>query len=314
MSLRMERVKKRKKRIWAIQLSLLLLALVLLAAFAYDLEQKAFRNLKEKRMQIVTVSQGNLVDSLAGRALVINQEYLVQAPKQGRFENQAQENAKVRKGQTLGLLIDKDQKIPLTAPGTGIYTAQIDGLEQVLKDPVLNAVGPEIFAFRARIVNADPAIKAGRPVCKVIDNLIPNILVVRIDGEASYLPDIKPGSRVNLWLKGQMLGSALVKEIRLDKPALLKLETDNFSEALIGQRYYDLTLTQDSGSGLLVPVSALLGDEANRSVYSYKDGKIYAKKVQVVKIKDKQALVTGLELNEMVVGDPSVVDSEDIIS
>ncbi len=313
MSVRMERAKKRQKQIGTIRLTLFLLVLILLAAFGYDLEQKAFRNFKEKRMQIVAVVQGNLVDSFDGRALVINQEYLVQAPKQGRFENQVQENAKVRKGQTLGCLIDKEQKLLLTAPGTGIYSAQIDGLEQVLKDPVLNAVGPEAFSFQPRTVNAGTTIRAGEPVCKVIDNLQPNILIVRIAGESFYLPDLKAGSRVNLWLKGQKVGPALVKEMRLDKPVLLKLEMDDFSEALIGQRYYDVTLTQDSGSGLLIPIGALLGDDANRSIYSYKDGKIYAKKVQVVKIKEQQALVTGVELNEMVVGDPSVVESEDIV-
>lgn len=314
MSLRMERVKKRQKRLWAIRLALLLLALGLLAAFGYDLEQKAFRNLKEKRMQVVSVVWGDLVESLNGRALVINQEYLVQAPQQGCFENQVQEAAKVCKGQTLGYLVDKDQKLLLTAPGTGIYSAQIDGMEQVLKDPVLNAVGPEVFSFQPRIVNADTKIKAGQLVCKVIDNLQPNILVVRIDGEVSYLSHIKTQSRVSIWLKGQKVSSAYVKEIRLDKPALLKLETENFSEALIGQRYYDVILTQESDSGLLIPVSAIQGDEANRKVYSYRDGKIYIKKVQVVKIKDKQALVTGLELNEMIVGDPSVIEPEDIVS
>jgi len=310
----MERLKKRQKQIRAVRLVLLLVALVLLAAFGYDLEQKAFRNLKEKRMQIVAVSQGRLVDSLAGRALVVNQEYLVRAPKAGRYENLVQENAKVRKGQTLGCLIDKDQRLPLTAPDTGIYSAQIDGLEQVLEDPVLNAVGPELFFYQPRTVNAGPVIKAGEPVCKVIDNLQPNILVVRIDGELACLPDIKPGSRVDLWLNEQKVSSASVKEIRRDGPALLKLETDNFNEAFVGQRYYDLVLTQDSGSGLLVPVGALLGDEADRSVYSYKDGKIYIRKIQVVKIKDRQALVTGVEPNEMIVGDPSVVEPEDNMS
>lgn len=314
MSLRMERIKKSQKQDRAVRLASLLVALVLVAAFGYDLEQKAFRNLKEKRMQIAAARQGRLVDSLAGRALVINQEYLIQAPKPGRFENQVKENAKVRKGQTLGCLIDKDQRLPLMAPGTGIYSAQIDGLEQVLEEPVLNAIGPEFFFYQPRTVNADPVIKAGQPVCKVIDNLTPNILVVRIDGEAACLPDIKPGSRVDLWLEEQKVSSASVREIRLDKPALIKLETDNFSEAFVGQRYYDVNLTHDSGSGLLVPVGALLGDEADRRVYCYKDGKIYTRKVQVVKIKDRQACVTGVEPNEMIVGDPSVVEPEDIVS
>ncbi len=73
MSVRMERAKKRQKQIGTIRLTLFLLVLILLAAFGYDLEQKAFRNFKEKRMQIVAVVQGNLVDSFDGRALVINQ-------------------------------------------------------------------------------------------------------------------------------------------------------------------------------------------------------------------------------------------------
>lgn len=310
----MERAKKRKKKIWAIRLVLLFAALVLLATVGYDLEQKAYRSFKEKRMQMVPVTQGNLVESLNGRALIINQEYLVQAPKQGRFENQVRENEKVRKGQTLGSIIDKEQKLLLTAPSTGIYSAQLDGLEQVLKNPVLNEVGPEMYSYQPRVVNADTIIKAGQPVCKVIDNLRPNMLIIKIEGEGPYPPEMQEGARVFLWMQAQKVGTALIKEIRLDKPALLKLEMDNFSEVLISQRYCDVTLTRDSGSGLLIPASALLGEDADRSVYTYKDGKIYAKKVQVKKLKDNQALVTGVELNEMVVVNPSVVESEDIAS
>lgn len=310
----MERAKKRKKQIWGLRLVLLLAALVLMAAVGYDLEQKAYRSFKEKRMQIVNVTQGNLVESLKGRALVINQEYLVQAPRHGRFENQVRENEKVRKGQTLGSLVDKQQKLLVTAPGTGIYSSQVDGLEQVLADSVLNAVGPEVFSFQPRVVNADAIIKAGQPVCKIIDNLRPNTLIIKIEGEDPYPSEIEAGTRVYLWLHAQKVGSALVKEIRLDEPVLLKLEMDNFCEVLIGQRYCDVTLTQETDSGLLIPASALLGEDADRNVYSYKDGKIYSKKVQVKMIKDNRALVTGVELNEIVVGNPSVVDPEDILS
>lgn len=314
MSSRLERAKKRQRRNRATCLALFLPVMVLLAAFAYDLGQKAFKNFKQNRMQLVAVVQGSLAESFDGRALVINQEHLVQAPKPGRFEPQVKDNAKVRKGQTLGCLIDQEQKFILKAPSTGIYSTKIDGLEEVLIDPVLNAVGPEAFSFQSRTVNAGTTIRAGQPVCKIIDNLQPNILIVKIYGEISHLHDIREGSLVNLWFAGQKAGSALVKEIRMDKPVLMKLEMNIFSDALSEQRYCDVTLTQEAGRGLLVPVSALLGDDANRSIYGFKDGKIYVKKVHVVKIKGKQALVTGVELNETVVGDPSAVDPEDIVS
>lgn len=305
---------RRKRQDQVISVVFLCLTLVLLACWGYRLEEKISQSLKEKRMQVAVVTQGNLVDSINGTALVINQELLVEAPKPGRFENLVRENEKVYKGQTLGCITDQNQKLLIISPDTGIYSTQIDGLEQVLRNPVLNATGPEIFSYQPRVVNADPKVTAGQPVCKVIDNLRPNTLIVRLNGTDICPSDIKEGGRVTLWIQGQKVGAALIREISLDNPVLVKIEMDNFSEVLLGRRYYEVTINQELGSGLLIPASALLGQDVERSVYSYKDGKIYPKKVQVKKIKDGQALVTGVELNEMVVGNPSVIEPEEIAS
>ncbi len=306
MSSRKDRAARREKRTRIIRIVLLLLFISLIISAFYWAGRKLYGDYVHKRMNLVAVSYGTLNEQLYGQALVINREYLVTASQSGRFENLVSDNDRVRKGQSLGYLIADNTKVDVVSPYTGIFTTDIDGLEDLFQNQVLNAIGPESYHYQARKVNADSNLKTGDLIGKIIDNLRPNSLIIKAADNID-LP-FKAGDRVQVWSGERQLGIATVRELRQDSITLAWLEMDNFSEALLGQRYINVMVENIDKPGFLVPIGAIIKNGQENIVYCYRDGKIYPQRIIIIKEKEGQALIKGLELNEMIVGYPQIIE------
>lgn len=311
--MRRERIARREKRTRTVRKCLVILAFCLLIFLVGWAGRKVYDDLAFKRMLLIPVAYGTLADHAYGQALVINREHLVKAPRAGRFENSIRSNEKVRKGQILGYLTNPGQPaVPVYSPSTGIFTMSIDGLEEVLNDTVLNAVGPESYKYVPRTVNADSDFSAGEAVGKIVDNLRPSSLIVKLDEDQNI--SFEPGGRVLVKSDGGEMGTARINEIREDDLKLVWLDMDNFSEELLEPRYVKLMLENIDKPGFLVPVGAIIKNEQENIVYCYREGKIFRQNVSVIKVKEGQAVVAGVKLNDMVVGNPHVVGSGHIVN
>ncbi|HWP98042.1 MAG TPA: HlyD family efflux transporter periplasmic adaptor subunit [Syntrophomonadaceae bacterium] len=313
MSLRRERAGRRQKRELILSLLASFILLGFIAPICYRLGLQIIDHIKKQRVTMAVVQEGVLPEYLTARALVLNMEWPVAAPVQGRFENLVREGEKVRKGQELGYLVRSGQTpLPVRSPCTGIFTTRVDGLEKVLKNLSLTAMGPDEFSYQPRSTAPEMAAETGQNVCKVIDNLHNTTIIARISS-ADETVTIQPGDAVIVFSQGEKIGQAVVEDIRLDPPVLLQLKMDTFCQSLAGCRYLDVELERDSSPGLLVPGSSVISVGQEKRVYCLRKDRIYEKSINVTAVGEKQALVTGLDAGDIVVSNPDILDMKDVV-
>lgn len=146
-----------------------------------------------KSLRFALPYQGELEETAEARGIVIRPEYLLKAPAPGYFQPVVIEGQRVVSGAVIGYMIDDNgKKTPLKALKAGIVLFETDGNEERLKSAYLDKTDLDLLFRGIAIDNQAPALKdnyaKGRPVAKIIDNLLDSIVILKLD-KSIFLPE-----------------------------------------------------------------------------------------------------------------------------
>lgn len=85
------------------------------------------------------------------------------------------------------------------------------------------------------------------------------------------------------------------------------LELPAFCPELMGQRYIKVKLVFDSQSGIVIPEKALVNKGSEKGIYCIKEEQVYFKAVKVLKSRNHEAVIDGMEVNDILVSNPEYV-------
>lgn len=308
MSVRMKRKDQRRKQTIAVKILIVLIIGFLSTGLIYKVGQNLYTVLSKNRIKTADIKYGSLEDLYQGQGLVLRSEKTIQAPANGRFENYAGEQEKVRRLDLLGYYITISGKTAIRTSASGIFTRRVDGLESALQNVNLQSVGPEVFKYQP--LSADPGdeIKAGQPFCKIINNLIPSQLLLCIPLENEKI-SVEKDQIVQLKVDGEALGDFTVLDCKRDFNSLLILvEADQFREELLNKRCIEVEMAVDANSGYLVPEKSVINRGKEKGIYCIKsEEEIIFKPVKVLKIKNDIAVIEGLNPTDIIIVNPEAV-------
>lgn len=194
------------------------------------------------RAPLVNSSQAaSMFDGLAGKGIVIHQETVISAVCSGAIERLIQPGQRISRGQAVVNIIEKKgDTLQMTAPAAGLLSFDCDGLEELFKEPVLNALGNEIFSYRPRQMNQINRVKAGDPVYKLLHNFEPTRLLVQ-GNTPSQWQDLHIGSRGTIVGDGKILGPAEIIDCSTcSDMQIYMFAFTNFKVELMYIRYMDI--------------------------------------------------------------------------
>jgi putative membrane fusion protein len=300
----MARLERRGKRMSVIRVGLLLGMCIIALGIIYKFSVNTISTITRFNRDIKVVEYGTIEDKASGKAIVINNEDVVQAQSNGHFENIVKEQEKVSKGALLGYFVNAQGQTPMLAEESGTFIGKVDGLEQVFSNIDLQTVTPDIYKYKITQVKDDQPVLAGQPVFKIVDNLVPTRLLVSFP-QSSIDFDVKLEQQVKIVMGGKELGNATITNIRQDFGELLLIvQFKGFQDDLLQQRFVDVDVVFDSSSGYLVPKKAVVESAGNKGIYCSNGEDISFKPVNIIKTKDDICLVEGLKQNDMIVTNP----------
>lgn len=307
MSHRLEKKQRDRKKKSILKYALLILTMAMVAGLFYGVGQNLLTAYNQQRQETVLAHYGYMEDKLQGNGLVLRSETVVPASASGFFENIVSDGQKVALHTLLGYYLCRGEKTPMRAATTGLFTRQLDGLEEALQDVKLATVGPELFSYRPQHHDPKGEFKAGQSVFKIVNNLQPTRLILQFPLQ-ELNPKIAQNQIVALSIDGQSLGQCTVIDFKKDfKKLVMMVETADFREELLNRRQVEVMLIMNSQSGYLVPEKSLFDRGQEKGIYCTKGEEILFRPVKVLAIKEGTALVEGLQANDMVILKPEKV-------
>ena len=301
MSKRMARNDRARTRKMILRLVILILVLGLTGSLVYLGGRNLMFAYHKHQRDTVLAQYGTIEQKLQGEGWVIRRETVFQAPAIGFFENMVSDGSKVSINTLLGYYLNRDEKIALRASMSGLFTRQIDGLEEVLGDINLSAAGPETFSYRTQQHDPEAEFKPGQGLYKIVDNLEPTRLLLQFPPPKDD-PKLAQGQPASLRVNGRGLGKCTVIDFKNDFDKLVVMvETPDFREDLLNTRKADAELTMKSPYGYLVPEKSLLNNGKEKGIYCIDGEEICFKPVQVLAVRYGIAVVDGLQPNDMVI-------------
>lgn len=291
------RTRVRRVLYWAVTGSIAFLIIIVGMRFYSRAMETFFYYSRE----VVTPRMGSLEYSESADAIILNEEETYYAPAEGYFKNTVKEGERVGAGSTAGYFITvQGQRIKVTVPATGIYSEYTDGLEKAFKNIPLDSLAPTAFSYKIVRNTGDSHYYKDAPVFKIINNLKPVQLLVRLH----HLPPagMSIGSSVIIERNNMTIGKASIQRIFTGyKENIVLLACQDFSPLSRKYRYFKINIGFDHQEGAIIPVKSLKNKGKEKGIYCIKGEKIYFKSVKILKTQDHWAIVEGLEANDLVV-------------
>lgn len=304
MSRRMARLERRDKRMGRIRVALLIFLGIVVLGFIYRLSMTAINAVGRFSRNIEVVQYGTMEDKAECRAIVLNKEDVVLAESNGHLENMVKDGEKIGKDTLLGYFVTTQGRTPLRAQESGTFIRETDGLEAALDSIDLQSITPEVFKYKTTRVKQDEPVMAGQPVYKIVDSLEPTRMLVHFPQDDIKF-EVTVNQKVKIVMGAQELGDAVVTDMKQDfGEYLMMVKFNDFQEELLNQRFVDVQVVFESCSGYLVPEKALVDKDGEKGIYCSNGENITFKPVKIIKQKDGQYLVEGLNTNEMIVTNP----------
>lgn len=196
------------------------------------------------------LSEGRMLVTLPLEGYLGKQEYPGQpVPDGGRFTPLLPRGQRVRRGQVVGKISRGPGAVEevVSAPASGIFWPEVDGLERLLSPDKLELLTPDRLADLGEQAGAAEG-RAGQVsavVGKIIDNLGPVYLLAGLPAQAPALP---AGDAVTILWQGRKLSARLEQQTG----SWVFFRLDNYPQNLVVQRRISCQLVLESRRGLVV--------------------------------------------------------------
>ncbi|MDI6906513.1 MAG: HlyD family efflux transporter periplasmic adaptor subunit [Thermoanaerobacterales bacterium] len=256
--------------------------------------------------RVEPMREAEAVEEKIIEALVIRDETVVAAPAEGTLRCSVPEGERVRKGTPFAYLETPGQKYALRAPVAGVLSYRLDGMETLL-DPEDPWAARELPPARAIDRHDGDVLSGGQPVARVVDNLDPLILRVRV--EPGSLPPslVKAGASWTMREEGGTPFGAEVAGVLPDGTGtVVALRVDSYPQRLLGVRRLSCRVMTRRAAGLAVPENALVFREGRPGLYLAPKGVAHWVPVRVEHRLGGQAFISGpgLEVGTRYIANP----------
>ena len=266
--------KKKRKFTWTDGVALAVILVVLIAVLTM-----ASRVLSSRSLRVTEAEYQSYTDSIAAEALVIRGEYLLSAPAAGYFKPYYEEGSKVPAGCAIGAMSDEQDgegKSEVNTGGrSGMLSFQLDGWEEILNADALDSTDRsaliKLYTDGSVDNNAADTIDstaAGRALAKIVDNFQGFHVLVWLDQPPHQY--VSNGTVRFTYEKDDGASDVITAEIEEngmldDGGYYLLLNVPSTISDFISLRHLDCTLLGDTCSGVLLPQTAVVEDEAGQT-------------------------------------------------
>ncbi|MCL1816252.1 MAG: hypothetical protein FWG43_01440 [Clostridiales bacterium] len=263
-----------------------------------------------KSLNYDNVEAGTITITLPAQFLVLRHESIINAPAAGSFISEVAEGARVKEGSLIGYCKD----VPVYAHKGGAISYLLDGWENKLAINSLHELDwLEMFnLIKEDQVNKptehddDEALPAGRPIARVVDNLLDYSAILLLKDPQGLLAE---ENRITVKLpEGQMITSLYQERWETVAGDLYyifnKIPSTEF--ILFKLRYSEVEIVIKDVSGIIIPSSAItMDDKGKTGVFIRKKRMIVFTEIEELAQKNDFSVVNGLSETDVIVSNPS---------
>ena len=177
------------------------------------------------------------------------------------------------------------------SPCSGLYSAQIDKLEEKFSPANIKNLKVSDFTFASEEIAPEETAKAGEAVCKIIDNFNWYIATVLDEKDVS---DIKTGSYLTIVISEAPSTDVTAFVEHISSPekgkCVLVLKPAREIEGIVGKRQVSLKIVKSRYKGLKLPISALSVENGETGVYIDLLGEKVFRRAEVVYKNDEYVI------------------------
>ncbi|HBV98969.1 MAG: hypothetical protein JL50_19020 [Peptococcaceae bacterium BICA1-7] len=258
-----------------------------------------------KMIETSTLGRGELKKMYPAGGIIIRDETVITAPADGELVMLVEEGDRVRAGDSVAEIktAGADPGVPglsalVSATRTGVVSLGVDGLEGLLKP------GQADIFDAARLPESPTRMKGdgsrqlkctkGQPVLKIIDNLSPLMICVRVPG--GLPPEASKKGDVFIVREGRETSGRIVEAGSYDGGTQLVLEVSNYSEEYLSVRNMSMELVGERVNGFIVPSDALAVKDGGQGLYLMDRDEAQWVPVKVDGAVDGSSAVSGADL------------------
>lgn len=219
------------------------------------------------------LGRGELKKPYSAEGIIIRDETVINSPADGELIMLVEEGARVRAGDSVAEIktAGADPGVPVLtalvrATRTGLVSLRVDGLEGVLK-PGQTDIFDAARLPQSKGDGGSRQLKCskGQPVLKIIDNLSPLVICVRVPG--GLPPEVSKKGGVSIVWEGRETGGRIVDAGSYDGGTQLVLEVFNYPSDFLSIRKISMELVGERVSGFIVPSDALVAKDGSQGLY-----------------------------------------------
>jgi putative membrane fusion protein len=250
------------------------------------------------------LGRGELKKLYAAEGIAIRDETVIASPADGELVMLVEEGTRVRAGDSLAEIktAGADPGMPaltalVRAPRTGVVSSRVDGLEGMLKPGQTDIVDAgRLWETASRLPDGGAARKVkcvkGQPVLKIIDNLSPMVMCLRVNGELP--PEVlKKGGSVAMVREDREISGRIVEAGGYDGGMQLVVESSNYPADFVNIRKVDLQLVGERVSGFIVDTAALVDRDGLQGLFLLDRDEVKWTPVSVVGTVGEKSAIDG---------------------
>lgn len=253
------------------------------------------------------------------KGILVRDETVINAPRNGILKVVAREGERVRVGAVIAQVVvaSLDSKtgetvFNIVAPKAGVVSYYSDGMENVYTPKNLTELDlNKIDTIKSVLRNFMPGnqVEEGKPVCKIVNNLAP-VTIMAVANEPLKFPGSTQRSTVKISLSNndkQVYQGVLLDKAFRGKANQILFSLDNYDGNLMIARKQDFSLTTARYEGYIVPAGAIVRKEGKDGIFTIYKERVKWKNVKIEGIYQEKVVISGLTPDIKVISHPEYV-------
>lgn len=269
--------------------------------------------------KVEQVKQGVIQNTVPVKGLLIRNEDIVNAPRNGKLKIIVPEGEKVRVGQVLAQVITAsldnssgEMSYNVVASKSGLVSYHVDGLEKLyspdnIKELDLNKINTIKTEDKQLTPGCD--VEEGKPVAKIINNLDPVYIVGDLGQNSSVIDKDKHESYSVFF--GQDVNNLYRAEVEersfRGKQGQILLSFEEYNKSLINNRHIDFNIITSRYEGCYVPKDCLVRKDGQDGIFTVYKERVKWKKISINGEADGKVIVSGVTPDVKVILNPQYV-------
>ena len=253
--------------------------------------------------ETVILTYGDLQSSIESDALIIRQEYVVNAEHDGTASYYVEDSEKTRKyTKILDIYPKYGRAVNYQCPETGFIGYYLDGYEAVLSPDTIQEIALDDYYTEGQLTEITPAdcrketVLKGEPLYKLVSSDVWYMVAFVPEGDES---GFEWGKTVSVTVGGKTVAGTVASMIDKGDTWLIVISTKQYYEDFAKLRTAHVTIIKEDSQGLIVPNTALAVEDGNVGVYVKNINDEYVfKRVEIVATGETESLLTQSTFTE----------------